>query len=183
MGTAKILSRKKENAKEWGQALLFAIVVALFVRTFFFQVYRIPTGSMRPTLMEGDHLVVSKVVYKLRKPIRGEVIVFIYPENPRQTFVKRLVGLPGERLKIEDGKIYINGKPLNSPPEIASRYYWNAGKFGNGEITIPEHGFYVLGDNTLNSKDSRYWGFVPEKNLVGKALFIFWPPWRWGVIK
>jgi len=180
------LGKKKkwqEIAKEWGQALVYAGVIALFFRTFFIQVYKIPTGSMIPTLKVGDHVFVNKVVYKLRKPLRGEVIVFLFPENTRKTFVKRLIGLPGERVRIYEGRVYINGEPLEDIPQISSRYYYSQGPYGEKEVVVPPHSFYVLGDNTGNSNDSRYWGFVPEKYLVGKAFFIWWPPWRWGIIK
>ncbi len=173
----------KKIAKDWVQSLVFAGVVALFIRTFFIQVYKIPTGSMVPTLKIGDHVFVNKVVYKLRPPKRGEVIVFLYPKNTRKTFVKRLIGLPQERVKIEDGKIYINGKVIKDIPQIAQRYYYAEGPYGEKEVKIPPHCYYVLGDNTTNSNDSRFWGFVPEKYLVGKAILIWWPPWRWGVIK
>ncbi len=181
-----IVSKKtnwKKVAKEWGQSLLYAGVVALFIRTFFFQAYRIPTGSMIPTLKIGDHLIVNKVVYKLREPIRGEIIVFVYPKNPKKTFVKRLIALPGENIKIEEGKIFINGKPITSIPQIASRYYYSEGPYGEKEVTVPQNSFFVLGDNTTNSNDSRFWGFVPRKNLIGKPVFIYFPPWRWGIIK
>lgn len=172
----------KDISKDWGQSLLYAGVVALFIRTFFFQAYRIPSGSMIPTLRIGDHLISNKVVYKLREPLRGEVIIFIYPKNPRKTFVKRLIGLPGEKVKIYNGKIFINGKEVKNP-RISCRYYYSQGPYGEEEVNVPKNSFYVLGDNTTNSNDSRYWGFVPEKNLAGKAYFIYWPPWRWGIIR
>ncbi|NOZ64088.1 MAG: signal peptidase I [Caldiserica bacterium] len=184
-----IVSKKtdwKKVAKEWGQSLLYAVVVALFIRTFFFQAYRIPTGSMIPTLKIGDHLIVNKVVYKIREPVRGEVIVFIFPKNPKKTFVKRLIALPGDRVKIEDGKVFIDGKPITSIPQIASRYYYAEGPYGEKEITVPPNSLFVLGDmgdNTTNSNDSRFWGFVPRKNLIGKPIFIYFPPWRWGIIR
>ena len=180
------MAKKKKNwgeiAKDWGQSLLYAGIVALFIRTFFFQAYRIPTGSMIPTLKIGDHLISNKVVYKLREPLRGEVIIFIYPKNPRKTFVKRLIGLPGDKVRINDGKIFINGKQITIS-QIASRYYYPQGPYGENEVKVPKNSFYVLGDNTTNSNDSRFWGFVPEKNLAGKAQFIYWPPWRWGIIR
>jgi len=181
-----IVSKKtdwKKVAKEWGQSLLYAVVIALFIRTFFFQAYRIPTGSMIPTLKIGDHLIVNKVVYKIREPKRGEVIVFIFPKDPRKTFVKRLIGLPGDRVRIEDGKILIDGKPITSIPQIASRYYYAEGPYGEKEVTVPKNSLFVLGDNTTNSNDSRFWGFVPRKNLIGEPIFIYFPPWRWGIIR
>lgn len=240
----------KPVIKEWLQSLLIAFIVAMFIRTFFIQPYRIPSGSMIPTLQIGDHPLVNKLVYKLREPQRGEVIVLIWPtiqygcpecrqkykfwglfnrydytytydypeepdlvpagigenipfENlpddwncpvcgasknkfeklPRKPFIKRLIGLPGETIRIYKGEIYINGKPLEGPPSITERYYIAAGEYGTKEIQIPLDSYFVLGDNVTNSKDSRFWGFVSKKNMVGKAIFVYWPPWRIRVIK
>lgn len=173
----------KDNIREWCQSLFIAFIVAMFIRTFFIQAFRIPTGSMIPTLRIGDHLLVNKLIYKIREPERGEVIVFLYPENPKKPFIKRLIGLPGESIKINEGRIYINGRLLNGPPTITGRDYIEAGRYGTREIKIPPKNYYVLGDNVHNSKDSRYWGFVPDENLVGKAILIYWPPWRIGVIR
>lgn len=235
-------SELKHVIKEWIQSILIAFIVAMFIRTFFIQPYRIPSGSMLPTLKIGDHPLVNKLIYKIREPERGDVIVFIYPvieygctecmykykflglfnryeysyiyeyredydkagyglipfaqlpddwtcpacgagksnfkKLPRKPFIKRLIGLPGETVKIANGKIYINGKQLEEPSSITQRYYVSEKNFGTEEIKIPLDSYFVLGDNTNNSKDSRYWGFVPKENLIGKAEVIYWPPQR-----
>ena len=165
-----------ENIK----SLLIAFILAMFIRTFFFQAFKIPSRSMEPTLQVGDRLLANKIIYRFRKPERGEVIIFRYPENRRRDFVKRLVGLPEEKVEIHNGKIYIDGKEEN-PLNI--RYYYSEGPYGENKVLVPPHFYYVLGDNSRNSKDSRYWGFVPEKDIIGKAFFIYWPFRRFGMIR
>ena len=121
---------------------------------------------------------------KLREPKRGDVIVFIYPENPKKDFIKRLVAFPGESVEIKDGTVYINNQPLLDP--VFNRiYYYNRGEFAReGEkLVVPEGNFFVLGDNSASSKDSRYWGFVPWDNVLGRAEVIYWPLNRIRVIK
>ncbi|MCM8810967.1 MAG: signal peptidase I, partial [Candidatus Omnitrophica bacterium] len=109
--------------------------------------------------------------------------IFKAPHDPKRDFVKRLIAFGGEKVLIKEGKIYINGNPINDPL-ISCRYYYSIGTYGvEKEIEVPENSYYVLGDNSINSSDSRDWGFVPKKNLIGKALFIYWPPWRMGFIK
>lgn len=167
--------------KEWGEQLLIALLLAFVIRTFIIGPYKIPTGSMIPTFMIGDRIFVDKVTYRFRPPHRGEIIVFKYPEDKKKDFVKRLIGLPGEEIEIRDGKIFVNGRPLEEVPYSGRYYYnrdeWNYGKTGQ-KIKIPGDMFFVLGDNSSQSSDSRNWGFVPKKNLVGKAFFIWWPPDR-----
>lgn len=165
------------------KTLIYIGVAIYIIRTFFIGNFRIPTTSMIPTLQVGDRLISNNFIYRIRVPKRGEVIIFKFPENPKRDFVKRLIGLPGERVRIKGGKIYINGIEVENPL-IGCRYYYSDGEFGGEkEVEVPENCYYVLGDNSFNSKDSRYWGFVPKKYLIGKALFIYWPPWRIGFIK
>ena len=177
---------KKFNRKKLvnGIKTLIYIGVAIYIiRTFFIGNFRIPTTSMVPTLQVGDRLISNNFIYRIRPPRRGEVIIFKFPDNPKRDFVKRLIALPGERVRIKEGKIYINGREVKDP-RISCRYYYSEGEFGGEkEVEVPENCYYVLGDNSFNSKDSRYWGFVPKKYLIGKALFIYWPPWRIGFIK
>lgn len=188
--------KSKSKIREWVESILVAFVLAMIIRTFVIQAFKIPTGSMRPTLVERDLILVNKFIYgakvpftnltlpALRKPLRGDVVVFIYPEDPKKDFIKRLVGLPGETIEIKNGTIYVNEKPLLEP--VFSRvYYYNRGDLAvEGErIVIPQDSFFVLGDNSASSKDSRYWGFVPKKNILGKALVIYWPPHRIRIIK
>lgn len=174
---------KKEIILEGVKSFLIIIAALLIIRTFFIGNFKIPTSSMYPTLQIGDRLLANMLIYKIRKPVRGEVVIFKYPLDPKRDFVKRLIGLPGERVLIKDGRIYINGKVVKNPL-INCRYYYEMGEYGvKKEVEVPPHSYYVLGDNSFNSKDSRYWGFVPEKYLLGKALFIYWPPWRMGIIR
>ncbi len=170
----------KEEVWEWIKSLVIAFVLAMFIRTFFFQAFKIPSSSMYPTLQVGDHLIANKLVYRFREPRRGEVIIFRFPDATHRDFVKRLVGLPGERVYIANGKVYINGVEVTDP-RIRSRYYFN--DEGMPEKTVPPDSYFVLGDNSANSFDSRYWGFVPRKDVLGEALFIYWPPNRWGMVK
>ncbi len=174
--------RIKKEAFDWFKSLLWAVAIALVVRFFFIGNFKIPTTSMVPTLKVGDRLLSNNIIYRIRPPKRGEVVIFKYPEEPKRDFVKRMIGLPGEKVMIKDGRIYINGEEVKDE-KIVVRYYYSEGYYGNEtEVKIPQGSYYVLGDNSINSKDSRYWGFVPEKNLIGKALFTYWPPWRMGFI-
>jgi len=176
------MHRTKKQTVDWFKSILIAVAIALLVRAFLIGNFKIPTTSMVPTLDVGDRLLSNNMIYKIRAPRRGEVVIFKYPEEPRRDFVKRMVGLPGEKIMLKDGRIYINGRQV-SDKDISSRYYYSDGYYGNEwEIEIPQKSYFVLGDNSINSKDSRYWGFVPEKNLVGKAIFTYWPPWRMGFI-
>ncbi|MBM3243838.1 MAG: signal peptidase I [Candidatus Omnitrophica bacterium] len=190
-------TRKKSPIREWVEAALVAAFLAFCViRPFVVQAFKIPTGSMRPTLLEGDLILVNKFIYgakvpftnlrlpKLREPKRGDVIVFIYPEDRKKDFIKRLVALPGESVEIKSGTIYINDKPVLDPV-FKNRYYYNRGDFiKEGEkIIVPENSLFVLGDNSGSSKDSRFWGYVPKDNLLGMAVIIYWPPMRIRAVK
>ncbi len=184
------------EVKEWTEAIVVAALLAIVIRTFIFQVYKIPSGSMIPTLMIGDRVIAIKCLYgpiipfthiklpKLKDPNRGDVIVFLYPEDPKKHFVKRLIAKGGETVEIKSGTVFVNGKPLLDGP-FRNITYYNMGPYGQEgkKITVPPHCYYVLGDNSLVSKDSRFWGFVPEKNLVGKVVFRFWPLTRIGRVK
>jgi signal peptidase I len=191
-----LVIKRKSVLKDWVESIIIAFILAMIIRTFVMQAFKIPTGSMRPTLLEGDIIMVNKFIYgakiplinfrlpKLREPKRGDVIVFIYPENPKKDFIKRLVAFPGESVEIKDGTVYINNQPLLDP--VFNRiYYYNRGEFANDtqKITVPKDSYFVLGDNSASSQDSRYWGFVPDKNILGKAIIIYWPPGRIRIIK
>ena len=188
--------RKKSALREWIESIIIAFILAVVIRTFVVQAFKIPTGSMRLTLLEGDIILVNKFLYgakipftdlrlpKVRDPQRGDCIVFIYPENPKKDFIKRLVGLPGEVLEIRSGTIFINGKPVLDPV-FSKIYYYNKGDLAEeGKvIIIPQDSYFVLGDNSASSQDSRYWGFVPKQNILGKAILIYWPLKRIRIIK
>lgn len=186
----------KAVVREWGESIAIAFILAVFIRTFFIQAFRIPSGSMRMTLMEGDRLIVNKLQYGPKVPFtqrrlpgfsepeRGDVVVFISPEEPNKDFIKRLIAKGGETVEIKDGDIYIDGK-LVEIPVVDNIFYYNRGTFGmlGQKVKVPEGKYYVLGDNSASSNDSRFWGFVPESNVVGKAELIYWPPNRVRFIK
>lgn len=211
--------KPKSVILEWVESILIAFVLAMFIRTYFIQPFKIPSGSMRPTLVEGDHLFVDKLTYgpillpeihapewlqgkvdihwpqflaplsKVRlpgfgKPQRGDVVVFIYPEDRGKDFIKRLIGLPGDTLEIRDGRVFINGQEIMDP-RIHNIYYYNRGNYGaeGGVVKIPEGKYFMMGDNSGSSHDSRYWGFVDEKDLIGRARLLFWPLDRVRFIK
>ncbi len=188
--------RKKSVVRDWVESILVAFILAMFIRTFIVQAFKIPTGSMRPTLLVGDIIMVNKFIYgakipftkyrlpKIRLPKRGDVVVFIFPEDPKKDFIKRLVGLPGDTVEIKNGTIYVNDQPLVDYG-FSQRYYYNRGDFAqeDSKITVPADNYFVLGDNSASSQDSRYWGFVPAKNILGEAMVVYWPPQRIRIIK
>ena len=171
--------------KEWVEPIVIAVILALIIRTFVVQAFKIPTGSMRTTLMEGDRILVNKFIYRFAQPRRGDVIVFISPEDKKKDFIKRLVGLPNENIQILNGAIMVNNNPVEEGSVLKKQKYYNRGDFGEeGQIvTVPPDAYYVLGDNSISSRDSRYWGFMPKKYLLGKAFLIYWPPNRIGIIR
>jgi len=186
------MGKKKSLFREIIEIVLIAFILASAIKIFAFELYKIPTGSMRPTLLEGDRIVVVKFIYGpripllrirlpgLRQPKRGEVIVFISPDDPKKVFIKRLVATGGETVEILNGKVLINGKVIDNPPPFRSIFYYNKGIYGkeNKAIYVPEDCYFVLGDNSLFSRDSRYWGFVPKRQIIGKAVLICWPSKR-----
>ena len=195
--TAQINKVKiKSQVREWVESIIIAFILAMFIRTFFFQAFRIPSGSMRMTLLEGDRLLVSKLTYGalvpfmhyrlpgISHPTRGNIVVFKYPEDPKRDFIKRLIAVGGETVEIKFGDIYINGQ-LIEDPVIKNIYYYNRGTYGdvNKKISVPLGYYFMLGDNSGSSHDSRYWGFVPQDDIIGKAEFIYWPPNRIRFLK
>ncbi len=188
--------KKKSTLREYVEAAAIAVLLALFIRTFVVQAFKIPSGSMEPTLQIGDHILVNKFIYGIKlpflqktlipigNPARDDVIVFIYPVDKSKDFIKRVVGLPGETIEIVGRKIYINRKPYADK----HGYYTEKGSNPNdpninfrfGPVTVPEKHFFVMGDNRDHSYDSRYWGFVPVNSVKGKAFVIYWswPHWR-----
>lgn len=158
--------------------------IALYIRNNVAQAFKIPTKTMEPTLLQGDLILADKAIYKKSEPRRGDIIVFIYPQDTKKMFVKRLAALPGETIEIKNGSILINGTALTET-SFANKYYYNRGDYAKeGQVVnIPNDSYFVLGDKTTSSLDSRYWGFVPKKNLVGKAYKIYYPFERSGSIK
>jgi signal peptidase I len=183
---------KKSVAREYFESLVIAVALALFVRTWVFQAFKIPTGSMEPNLLVGDHLIVNKMVHAptitgLERAIlphrdikRGDVLVFKFPQDPTRDFIKRVIGLPGDRLELRRKKIYINDQMLDEPyahflaplsPEGARRPDDLREEYG--PVTVPAGQYFMMGDNRDDSQDSRYWGFMPATYVKGKALFIY----------
>ncbi len=180
---------KKKFIKEYVEPIVIAILIALFIRTFIVQAFKIPSSSMEPTLQVGDHILVSKFIYgikipftqkkifQLKTPERGDTIVFIYPKDPSKDFIKRVVGVGGDRVDIEGNKIYINGKPMEDPwgyYDAKNEWRRSLGPVGPFEhVVVPKDHLFVLGDNRDNSQDSRFWGFVNVNEVKGKAFIIY----------
>ena len=181
--------------REYFEALLWAVVLALVIRTFVVQAFKIPSGSMKPTLLVGDHLLVSKssygiklpfsekVVIPIGQPERGDIVVFRFPEDRDKDFIKRVIGLPGETLEVRNKQVYINGKPLDDPwGRYSDRVILPPGiqpRDNFGPVTVPADQYFVMGDNRDQSYDSRFWlggkgGFVPIQDILGRAVVIFW---------
>jgi len=156
---------------DWAQTIIIAVVLALLIRTFLFEIILVDGDSMVPTLYDRERVFVNKIIYLMEEPKNGDVIIFKTPEDNRTNYVKRLIGLPGDRIKIENGVVYLNDQPLYEPyiafPSINDFM----------EVTVPEDTFFALGDNRNDSKDSRDFriGFIPMKNIVGKAVWRIWP--------
>lgn len=181
---------KKSIVREYTQAIIIAIIIAFFIRTFFVQAFKIPSGSMIPTLQIGDWLLVNKVMYGIKipvlrktlipftKPKRGDVVVFIYPMDRSKDFIKRVVGVGGDIIEIKNKKIYINGTPsddthgIYTDSLILPRSMQPRDNFG--PVKVPNGHIFAMGDNRDNSYDSRFWGFVSIKDVVGKAFIIYW---------
>jgi len=147
---------------------LFLALIFYFIIDSFFPRVRVENISMKPTLEPGELLLVNKLAYRLGEPQTGDVIVFHYPGNPAEDYIKRLIGLPGDEIKVEGGLVYVNGQPLQEP-------YISSPPSYRGAWEVPEDSFFVLGDNRNQSSDSHSWGFVPKENIVGKALIVYWP--------
>jgi signal peptidase I len=189
-------SFQKSTVREYFESIVIAVILALFIRTFVVQAFKIPTGSMEENLLIGDHLLVNKFVFgptestveRTLLPVarvkRGDVIVFKYPEEPDRDFIKRVIGLPGETLEVREKKVYVNGQALVEPyahylqPAASASEFHEVTSFDvrerYGPVTVPPNQFFVMGDNRDNSQDSRYWGFLPRENIKGRALIIYW---------
>ena len=190
--------KKKKNAlRENIEAIIIAVIIALFIRTFIIQAFKIPSGSMLETLQIGDQILVNKFIYGIRipftdgkkllainKPEKGDIIVFEYPQDPSKDFIKRVVATGGDTIEMIRKKLYVNGKPVEYEPYARyadSRAYPPdypaqaiAGRDNLSKRTVPENKLFVLGDNRDSSSDSRFWGYVDIKAVEGKALIIYW---------
>jgi signal peptidase I len=182
----------KSTLREYFESILVAVVLALFVRTFVFQAFKIPTGSMKPNLLVGDHLLVNKfafapvasplerAVLPMRAIRRGDVLVFKYPEDPERDFIKRVIGLPGDAVELKNQTVSVNGTPLVEPyahyllPPVSDDNEGFDLRRKYGPVTVPADHYFMMGDNRDDSQDSRYWGFLPAHYIKGRALFIYW---------
>jgi signal peptidase I len=201
---------RKSVAREYLEAVLIALALALVIRTFFIQAYMIPSGSMEPTLLIGDHILVSKMAYGIRLPDsifglhlvglplgrylvhfgnihRGDVVVFVHPQERDKDLIKRVIGLPGDKVQIKNGRVWLNGSSINDPhahlevPD-GQRFEVPRDNFGFmdasgaivGPLEVPAGRLFVMGDNRDHSEDSRYWGFADQKDVEGRALVIYW---------
>ena len=182
--------KSKSAFREYAEAIIMALILALFIRTFIVQAFKIPSGSMIPTLEIGDHILVNKLSYGLRLPFlerylmqygnpgRGDVVVFIYPEDRSKDFIKRVIAVGGDTVEVRAKKIFINGKPSDDPHAHFAGYDPLAGGAGSGDDygpkTVPQNSIFVMGDNRDRSYDSRFWGFVDLNDVRGKAFLIYW---------
>jgi signal peptidase I len=199
-GSAEV---QKSAAREYGEAFIIALALAIILRTFFIQAYKIPSGSMEPTLLVGDHIIVNKLVYGLRLPDsifgvtpfaneipygkyivqfeavhRGDVVVFVFPEDQSKDFIKRVVAIPGDTVEVKAGMLYLNGArapnphaqysiPASARVESSPRDYF-------GPLTVPPGQYFMMGDNRDLSYDSRFWGPATRDAIEGRASFIYW---------
>lgn len=200
----KVAAQQKSQLREWTEAIVIAVVLALFIRTFIVQAYKIPSASMEDTLLIGDHLLVNKFLYgthipftgkkvlPIRQPERGDIIVFKYPNDENIDYIKRVIGLPGDVVEVKDKRVYVNGKQLIEPYVVfkeAGILPRNVQPRDNyGPVTVPPDSMLMMGDNRDRSYDSRFWGFVGMDKIQGKAFIIYWSwngddSWvRWGRI-
>ena len=184
------MSKPKSKIQEYVEAILIAILIAFFIRTFIVQAFKIPSGSMKPTLQIGDHILVNKFIYGVKIPLlrttlipvtepkRGDIVVFIYPEDRSKDFIKRLIGVAGDTVEVRNKKIFLNGKPYEDrhgvytddiiiPAALQKRDNF-------GPVTVPPDKIFVMGDNRDQSYDSRFFCFVDLKDVMGKAMIIYW---------
>ena len=184
----------KSTLREYFESIVIAVILALFIRTFVVQAFKIPTGSMENNLLVGDHLLVNKFVFgpsesRLERALlpdapvkRGDVVVFKFPNEPERDFIKRVIGLPGDTLELKQKRVYINGQPLAEPyvhfmlppRTVGQEYAAPDVRDQFGPVTVPEDKYFVMGDNRDNSEDSRYWGYLPRDYIKGKALMVYW---------
>jgi signal peptidase I len=182
---------RKPAGRDYAEAILIAVVVAFALRAFVVQAFKIPSGSMKRTLLVGDYVAVEKVSYRFREPTRGDVVVFKYPHQdnemtvgkwfretyelvvhrrrvPRRDYVKRVIGVPGDVVLGKGAYVYVNGRPLREP------YLYETASYDFGPFKVPPDAYFVMGDNRAESRDSRHWGFVPRDLVKGRAALVYW---------
>ena len=200
----KDIAHPKSRLRENIEAIILAIILAFFVRTFIIQAFKIPSGSMKNTLQIGDHILANKFIYGVKlpyfnitiipykKPQRGDIVIFKFPQDPKKDFIKRTIGIPGDVIEIRNKEVYVNKKHLEQDSAIYTDFHIipkaMQPRDNFGPVTVPEDSIFVMGDNRDHSYDSRFWGFVELKAVKGKAFIIYWS-WdndnfgvRWGRI-
>ncbi len=201
------IAKKESKLAEWIKSIVIAFIIAMFIRAFFVEAFKIPSASMEPTLLIGDHVLANRLIYGIRVPIsgktiipishpkNGDVVIFRWPKDRSIYFIKRCEGVPGDVLEMKNKVLYRNGKMVIEPyavhrdPHIYPRNtdvrmfktLWGS-RDNWGPVKIPPHEYFMMGDNRDNSYDSRYWGFVPERNIVGKA-FIIYGSWTFNPLR
>jgi len=184
------MTNRKKIIWEYAKAIITALVLAMLIRTFIIQAFKIPSGSMIPTLLVGDHILVNKFLYGtkipfsdkkvliFKKPERGDIMVFKYPENPSKDFIKRVVAVEGDVIESKNKEIYVNGSRVKEPytqhTDSSMRPMGIEPRDNFGPVIVPKNKYYVMGDNRDQSYDSRYWGYVDSKDIRGKALILYW---------
>lgn len=166
------------------ETIVIALAIFVVVYLFLVQPHQVKGQSMFPKFHDGEYILTNKVSYRFHPPERGDVVVFKSPNNAEVDFIKRIIGVSGETVKIMNGKVFVNGIELDENNYLPSDYVTNAGAFAreNQDLLVPEGEYFVLGDNRSHSSDSREWGFVPFKDIVGKAWFRYWPINRLGIV-
>ena len=184
------MTNKKKIIWEYAKAIITALILAMLIRTYIIQAFKIPSGSMIPTLLVGDHILVNKFLYgtkipfsgkrafMFKKPERGDIIVFKYPENPSKDFIKRVVAAEGDVIESKNKMIHVNGNKVNEPyaqhTDSSMRPMGIEPRDNFGPVIVPKNKYFVMGDNRDQSYDSRYWGYVDIKDVKGKALILYW---------
>jgi signal peptidase I len=182
--------KSKSKFVEYAEAIIIAILIAFFIRTFIVQAFKIPSGSMKPTLLIGDHILVNKFIYGVKipfirknlisisEPKRGDIIVFIYPEDRSKDFIKRVIGVGGDTIEIRNKKIFLNGLPFQDTHGVYVDDFIIPGTIqprdNFGPMTVPKGAVFTMGDNRDQSYDSRFWGVVDLKDVLGKAFIMYW---------
>jgi signal peptidase I len=171
--------RSAFDIKSWLRDILVALVIAIFIVVFVVQPVKVEGTSMQPQLVDQERIFVNRFIYQLKDISRGDVIVFRYPKDPKKSFIKRVLAVPGDEVEIKDGRVFLNGRrvyePYVNPEFVDSRSF--------PDMVVPPGHYFVLGDHRNSSNDSRNWGFVSQELVYGKAFFSYWPVTHFGVVK
>jgi signal peptidase I len=173
---------EEEQPINWKRFLLDVLETLVLAVVLYFGInavsarVRVDGFSMRPTLQDGEYILINKLAYKLGEPMRGDIVVFVFPVNPEEDLIKRIIGLPGDTITVQDGLLSINGVVMNEPYISAPPAYDGTWQVSEGEL-------FVLGDNRNDSRDSHQWGLLPVENVIGRAVLIYWPPEEWQIIE